>query len=53
MHNPRFLEVFKMVEHVANRHAGEIDTMKLEWAELKDQDGDVYQIVPLLDVVYK
>lgn len=42
-----------MVETMANKHVGEMDRLTLTWAELKNPLGDVYQIVPLLDIVYK
>jgi len=53
MYNPHFDKVFKMCEDIARFHAGELQMMKLEWAERKDAAGNVYQIVPLLDVWFK
>lgn len=53
MFNPRFLEVFKMVDTISKVHAGEIDEMELAYQELKRPDGTVYQIVPYLRVAYK
>ena len=53
MYNPKFQETLSMCESIARTHAGELQLMKLEWLELKDADGYVYQIVPLLDVVWK
>tara|TARA_R100000544_G_scaffold36236_1_gene24247 strand:+ start:627 stop:758 length:132 start_codon:yes stop_codon:yes gene_type:complete len=42
-----------MVENIAKVHAGEIDEMELSYVELKDPEGNVYQIVPYLRVLYK
>lgn len=53
MYNPHFDKVFNMCESIARFHAGELQQMKLEWAERKDAAGNVYQIVPLLDVWFK
>lgn len=53
MYNPHFEKTLRMCENIARTHAGELQVMKLEWLELKDPNGDVYQIVPLLDVVFK
>lgn len=53
MYNPHFLQVTQMCHDIAKAHPESLQTMKLTWLELKDVDGDVYQIVPLLDVVFK
>ncbi len=53
MYDPRFRETIAMCENIAKAHAGQLNFMKLEWLELKDATGDVYQIVPLLDVHFK
>lgn len=52
-YNPRVRDVVQMCENISKIHAGELNFMKLEWLELKDAAGDVYQIVPLLDVHFK
>lgn len=53
MFNPRFIEVTRMVDTIAKVHAGELDEMELAYTELKDPEGNVYQIVPYLRVLYK
>ena len=53
MYNPQFLKTIEMVETIHRAHVGEILQTKLTWAELKDGAGDVYQIVPLLDIQFK
>lgn len=53
MYNPHFDKCISMCENIAKFHVGELVSMRLSWLELKDIDGDVYQIVPLLDVKFK
>lgn len=53
MYNPHFLKTIEMVENIHRAHVGEIAETKLTWAELKDELGNVYQIVPLLDIKFK
>lgn len=53
MYNPHFDKCINMCQDIAKAHIGELQTMSLSWKELKDEDGDVYQIVPLLNVKFK
>lgn len=53
MYNPHFNRAYSMVEQLTNRHAEELLRYKLTWFEHKDQDGEVYQLTPWLDVEFK
>lgn len=53
MFDPHFRQVISMCENIAKVHQGQMEYMKLVWTELKTPDGDVYQIVPVVDVVFK
>jgi hypothetical protein len=53
MYNPKFSEFNKTVQSIVNRHSEELLTLKTRWVELKDDDGDVYQIVPIIDITFK
>ena len=53
MFNPNFVKVTNMCENIAKAHVGELEFMQLTWKELLDANGNVYQIVPLLDVTFK
>ena len=53
MFNPRFLELFKMVDTISKVHAGELDEVEVRFEELKRPDGTVYQIVPYARFLYK
>jgi hypothetical protein len=53
MYNPEFTKTIQMCQTIANSHVGELLTLDLEWKELKDADGQVYQIVPILRAKFK
>lgn len=53
MYNPHFLEVYKMVDGICKRHAGEMDVASLNWDEIKDTEGNIIQLVPSFEVVFK
>ena len=53
MYNPRFDEVNKTVRYIVGTYHDYLQEMKVTWKELKDEDGDVYQIVPLYHVTFK
>lgn len=53
MYNPKFKEFYATCLSIQNKHADEISTFKTKWVELKDSEGEVYQIVPIFDITYK
>ena len=53
MYNPRFKEALKMYEDMTSRHVEELYTSKLIWKEIKDPDGYIIQIVPVVDMTFK
>lgn len=53
MFNPQFEKFSNMVNTLARVHAGEIDELEAGYKELKDEVGNVYQLVPFLRIVYK
>jgi hypothetical protein len=53
MYNPKFSEFNRTAESILKRHAEELLTFKTRWVELKDDDGHVYQIVPIYDITFK
>ena len=53
MYNPQFKETQLTVRYLVDKHHEDIEDFKLTWKELKDEDGDVYQIVPIFDITFK
>jgi hypothetical protein len=53
MYNPKFSEFYRTVQSIQNRHSEEILTFTTRWVELKDDEGNVYQLVPFFDITYK
>lgn len=53
MFNPRIKEVSQMFSQVFDKHAEEIDVATLDWVYLRDDTGNIMQIVPILNVVFK
>lgn len=52
-YNPHVLEVSRMFAEVFSKYSEEIDVATLDWKELKDSAGNVFQIVPVVQVVNK
>lgn len=53
MYNPRFDEVNTTARYIISKYHDYLQTFKVTWKELKDEDGEVYQIVPVFDVTFK
>jgi hypothetical protein len=53
MYNPRILEAFEMYERMTKNHAEELYRSRLLWKEFKDKDGNVLQLVPVADLLFK
>jgi len=53
MYNPQFKEFNTTLKYLADKHCDYLQSISVKWQELKDEDGDVYQIVPLIDIKYK
>lgn len=56
MYNPQFNKQIAMVRDITNKHAGEIDYLKLDWVvlELYDKRGEmIQQPVPNLVIDFK
>lgn len=53
MYNPYFIRTHQMCRDLADAHYGEMKQLKLAWGEIKSPDGNIVQIVPLLDITFK
>ncbi len=53
MFNPQIKEVTMTLKYIADKYSDYLQSVKVEWKELKDEDGDVYQIVPIFNITYK
>lgn len=53
MYNPKFSEFNRTVQSIVNKHSEELLTLTTKWVELKDDEGYVYQIVPVIDITFK
>ncbi|MHA2067821.1 MAG: hypothetical protein ACXABY_25950 [Candidatus Thorarchaeota archaeon] len=53
MYNPKFTEFNQTVQSIVQKHSEELLTLKTTWKELKDDEGYVYQIVPIIDITFK
>lgn len=53
MHNPHIKEAVGMFSQVIDKHCEDIDVATMDWVQIKDELGNILQIVPVMNVVFK
>lgn len=53
MHNPHIKEAVGMFSQVIDKHCEDIDVAVMDWVQIKDELGNIVQIVPVINVVFK
>ena len=53
MRNPHIMEAMGMFEHMTRIHKEELYRSTLFWKEIKNGNGNVVQLVPVADLLFK
>ena len=53
MYNPHIQEAVNAFCQVYNHHCENIDVATMDWVQIKDELGNIVQIVPVINVVSK